>query len=51
MPTQEGVDEVMVPGDPEKKTKVVRLVEGIPILKEIFDDFLAISPEFQKAVV
>ena len=51
MPTQEGVDEVMVPGDPEKKIKVVRLLEGIPILKEIFDDFLAISPEFQKAVV
>lgn len=50
MPKQEGVNEVMVPGDPEKITKEDRLVNGIPILKEIFDDFMAISPDFQKAV-
>ncbi|MBD80082.1 MAG: hypothetical protein CL840_14310 [Crocinitomicaceae bacterium] len=51
MPRQEGVEEVMVPGDPEKKTKAIRLKQGIPILKDIFEDFLAISPGFQKAVV
>jgi LDH2 family malate/lactate/ureidoglycolate dehydrogenase len=50
MPTQEGVEQVMVPGDPEKKTKAIRLESGIPILEDIFKEFLEISPAFEKAV-
>lgn len=51
MPKQEGVERMMVPGDPEKITKEERLVNGIPILSSLFDEFLAISPEFKKAVM
>lgn len=50
MPTLEGVEQVMVPGDPEKKTKAERLESGIPILKSLFNEFLEISPNFSKAV-
>lgn len=42
--------EVMVPGDPEKKTKSIRLDQGIPILTGIFSEFLAVSPDFEKAI-
>jgi ureidoglycolate dehydrogenase (NAD+) len=49
MPTQEGVEAVMVPGDPEKKTKTERLKSGIPILEDIWQEFLEISPDFKRA--
>ena len=50
MPTLEGADSVMVPGDPEKKTKAVRLNTGIPILSNLFDEFLEVSSDFEKAI-
>lgn len=49
--SQPTVDSVMIPGDPEKLTYDKRVINGIPILESIFDDFLAESPKFQKAVI
>ncbi len=38
---------VMVPGDPEKKMREERLRKGIPMDSEKFDEFVAISREFE----
>jgi uncharacterized oxidoreductase len=40
-PPAPGVEEVMVPGDPERKSKVERLANGIPIDDTTFEDLLA----------
>jgi ureidoglycolate dehydrogenase (NAD+) len=42
-----GEEEVMVAGDPEKKTFAKRIKEGIPIEKSVWKEFLEISPEFE----
>ena len=40
-PPASGVDEVMVPGEPERKAKIVRLANGVPIDDTTFEDLLA----------
>ncbi|MBT6986644.1 MAG: malate/lactate/ureidoglycolate dehydrogenase, partial [Rhodospirillaceae bacterium] len=40
-PPAPGVDEVMVPGDPERKSKADRLENGIPIDDTTFEELLA----------
>ena len=40
-PPAPGVDEVMVPGDPERKSKAERLANGIPIDETTFEELLA----------
>ncbi|MDP6829986.1 MAG: malate/lactate/ureidoglycolate dehydrogenase [Alphaproteobacteria bacterium] len=40
-PPAPGVEEVMLPGDPERKSKVERLANGIPIDDTTFEDLLA----------
>lgn len=42
---------VMVAGDPEKRAYIRRSVEGIPVDDVKFEEFLALSPEFNKAVM
>jgi len=42
---------VMVPGDPEKKSKAEREKSGIPMLEVVFDEYLEVSPNFRKAVI
>lgn len=44
-------DDVMVAGDPEKKSFARRSVEGIPVDDVKFEEFLAVSLEFRKAVM
>jgi ureidoglycolate dehydrogenase (NAD+) len=43
--------QVMVPGDPEKKSYEKRVVEGIPVDEIKYAEFLAINPEFSEAVI
>ncbi|MBT3493991.1 MAG: malate/lactate/ureidoglycolate dehydrogenase [Rhodospirillaceae bacterium] len=40
-PPAPGVDEVMMPGDPERKSKAERLANGVPIDDTTFEDLLA----------
>ncbi|MFT6814293.1 MAG: ureidoglycolate dehydrogenase (NAD+) [Sphingobacteriales bacterium] len=42
---------VMVPGDPEKKTFKIRNQTGIPISKEYFNQFLEENNQFNKALL
>ncbi len=42
---------VMVPGDPEKKTFAERITNGIPMETDRFEDFLKIDPDFKRAVL
>ena len=43
--------EVMIPGDPEKRRKAERLKTGIPMTDKVFAEFLAISKDFEEAVI
>ena len=43
--------EVMVAGDPEKLAFTRRTAEGVPVDEIKFGEFLALSPEFHKAVM
>lgn len=43
--------QVMVPGDPEKRTREDRLLAGIPISEQNFASFVAISEGFASAVL
>lgn len=47
LPAMEGFDPPMIPGDPEKKAKEQRLVEGIPMDDEIVREFIASSNHFE----
>ena len=40
-PPAPGVEQVMVPGDPERKSKAERLANGIPIDEMTFEELLA----------
>ena len=40
-PPAPGVEEVMVPGDPERKSKAERLANGVPIDDTTFEELLA----------
>jgi len=44
-------DEVMVPGDPEKKAYAERIKSGIPMDDIKFGEFMEISDSFKKAVI
>lgn len=44
-------DNVMVPGDPEKRSRVIRLKEGIPIDEEKYLELLDISNEFKECLI
>jgi ureidoglycolate dehydrogenase (NAD+) len=46
-----GDDEVMVAGDPEKKMFAKRSVEGIPLDSVIWEEFIEIEREFERAKV
>ncbi len=46
-----GGQEVMAPGDPEKKSYQRRIVEGIPVDKEVYEDYLAISKDFSRVTL
>ena len=43
-------EEVMVPGDPEKKAKLYRAENGIPVDSTKYDEFLGISDEFKECL-
>lgn len=43
--------EVMVPGDPEKRAMKHRLENGIPMVDNVWKEFLEITPNFKNAVV
>ena len=43
--------EVMIPGDPEKRRKAERLKTGIPMTDNVFAEFIAISKDFEEAVI
>ncbi|MCQ2973793.1 MAG: Ldh family oxidoreductase [Bacteroidales bacterium] len=42
--------EVMVPGDPEKRRKIERLNSGIPMMQNVYNEFINISKDFENAV-
>lgn len=46
-----GAEPVMAPGDPEKRAAARRLVDGIPVDAEKYEEFLRVSESFRKAVV
>jgi LDH2 family malate/lactate/ureidoglycolate dehydrogenase len=50
LPPLEGFDEVLLPGDPEQRSRRQRLEEGIPIPQQTWDDILALAAEWQVAV-
>lgn len=43
--------QVMVPGDPEKAALSARTLEGIPVFDDVFEQFMRISPQFQRALI
>ncbi|MEY8211138.1 MAG: Ldh family oxidoreductase [Gammaproteobacteria bacterium] len=43
-------NDVLVPGDPEKKTKVIRLKSNIPVDEVKYQEFLNISKDFEKCL-
>jgi len=52
LPLSEDADDaVMVAGDPEKRTYELRLRKGIPMDEEKFTEYLAISTDFNEALV
>jgi LDH2 family malate/lactate/ureidoglycolate dehydrogenase len=48
-PLKDG-DVVQVPGDPEKRSAVLRRREGIPVEDEKLREFLALSQDFDGAL-
>ncbi len=46
-----GNEQVMVPGDPEKKAEKLRLQVGIPCLDEVIAEYLDINPEFETCII
>ena len=51
MPSLSPEDEVMVAGDPEKRTWARRSREGIPVDESKYSEFTGLSPVFGKALV
>lgn len=43
--------EVMVPGDPEKRTMKERLSSGIPMVDNVWQEFLCITRDFEAALI
>ena len=50
-PAVSDTENVMVPGDPEKRSVIRRSWEGIPIHASSYEQFLNISPKFEQALV
>ena len=50
LPTLQGEECVMVPGDPEKRTFQERTHQGIPVDDSTYTDFLSISKDFAEAI-
>lgn len=48
LPSVPGLEGVMVPGDPEKRSLQERRVQGIPVDDITYADFLSIAPEFSE---
>jgi ureidoglycolate dehydrogenase (NAD+) len=48
-PTEDNCD-VMVPGDPEKKTYIERSLKGIPLDESKFQEFIAVNAQFSDAL-
>lgn len=46
-----GEDQVMVPGDPEKRMFSKRIELGIPCFEEIIEEYIAINSEFRKCLI
>jgi ureidoglycolate dehydrogenase (NAD+) len=46
----DATNKVMIAGDPEKKSYMLRKLEGIPVDVSKYEEFLSISPEFEKAL-
>ena len=44
-------DEIMVPGDPEKKAHQKRSSIGIPVDKTKYEEFIEVSPLFSEAII
>lgn len=42
-----GEEKVLVPGDPEREFELIRMKEGIPLLRQVIDDMQLISEKFQ----
>ena len=45
-----GESSVMAPGDPEKMEFKSRTKTGIPVLDEVFNEYLAINPNFKECI-
>ncbi len=45
-----GFDEVLLPGDPERRTRKKRLATGVSIPQPIWDDILALAEEWHVAI-
>ena len=45
-----GFDEVLLPGDPERRTRTIRLVEGIPIPQSTWDEIESLAAEWHVAI-
>ena len=45
-PAAEGVDEVLVPGDPERRSRERRLQEGIPLPDTVWKDLEEIGDRY-----
>ena len=41
--TVEGVDEVLIPGEPEYREKLIREKEGVPIIDKVYEDLLKLQ--------
>jgi LDH2 family malate/lactate/ureidoglycolate dehydrogenase len=48
--TAEGHERVLIPGDPERATEAKRREEGVPLLKPVVDDLLALEKRLGIAV-
>ena len=46
LPCAKGVEEIMMPGEPERRITEQRILNGIPISQQIFDDILAAAKEY-----
>lgn len=45
-PTVDGLDEILIPGEPEHRTKLARAEEGIPFSREEWTDLQALADEY-----
>ena len=43
--------EVMIPGDPEKRAMKIRLETGIPVAPNVWKNLLEVSPKFTEAIL